>query len=61
MKDMYLEFMSYIDLLGPYFSQFQGTIKIHLNRGERKSNNWKSFMILSGVKVLNLLLRKISH
>lgn len=37
--------MPYIDILEPCFSQFQGTIKIHLNRGERKSNSWKSFMI----------------
>lgn len=61
MKNMDLACMSYIDLLEPYFSKFQGTIKIHVNRGERKSNNWKSFRILSGVKLLNLLLSRISH
>lgn len=36
MKNMDLACMSYIDLLEPYFSKFQGTTKIHLNRGERK-------------------------
>lgn len=59
-KNRDLENMLSIDLLELYFSQFQGTIKIHLHGTEGKNNNWKSFRILCGIKISNLLLNKIS-